>query len=278
MAPVGRWQQNRDLSWYAKGDKDAAGSAEEAAAKLRSEREEEIKRIKEAEQEAMARALGLPVASRSSNNANMTPLGGKEVERAIQESSAADEGAQDGGGSRGVGFGSFRGTGGTKAGDQGDRMEGTGYEMVPEKGLERRGTRDGRGTRGGRGENGDRRRGDMNSDEDRAAGRDRRSKRYERVDERQIRRRRHSPSADRDYGVRCRDRSRSTGRRRHRSRSSDMDAYKRHRPLSRSRSQNRWRGRGAREKRARERSSSPAQRRSHHDRRSRRNEDYDRGR
>ncbi|EER43944.1 conserved hypothetical protein [Histoplasma capsulatum var. duboisii H88] len=150
MAPVGRWQQNRDLSWYAKGDKDAAGSAEEAAAKPRSEREEEIKRIKEAEQEAMARALGLPVASRSSNNANMTPLGGKEVERAIQESSAADEGAQDGGGSRGVGFGSFRGTGGTKAGDQGDRMEGTGYEMVPENGLEQRGTRDGRGTRGGR--------------------------------------------------------------------------------------------------------------------------------
>ncbi|QSS63215.1 MMtag superfamily domain-containing protein [Histoplasma capsulatum] len=149
MAPVGRWQQNRDLSWYAKGDKDAAGSAEEAAAKLRSEREEEIKRIKEAEQEAMARALGLPVASRSSNNANMTPLGGKEVERAIQESNAADEGAQDGGGSRGVGFGSFRGTGGTKAGDQGDRMEGTGYEMVPENGLEQRGTRDGRGTRGG---------------------------------------------------------------------------------------------------------------------------------
>ncbi|KAJ5394366.1 uncharacterized protein N7487_012007 [Penicillium crustosum] len=52
MAPVGRWQKNRDLAWYAKGDED-----EEE--RIRKEREE-LQRVKEAEEEAMAVALGLP--------------------------------------------------------------------------------------------------------------------------------------------------------------------------------------------------------------------------
>ncbi|OAX76848.1 hypothetical protein ACJ72_08859, partial [Emergomyces africanus] len=161
MAPVGRWQQNRDLSWYAKGDQDQKDSPEEVAAKRRMEREEEIKRVKEAEQEALARALGLPVAPKSSNNANMTPLGGKETERAIRESVASEEGAEAGDRSRGVGFGVFRGMGGMKAGDQGDTMEGTGYAMVmPDKNLERHEERRDKGLRGERGEDQDRRRRD----------------------------------------------------------------------------------------------------------------------
>lgn len=279
MAPVGRWQQNRDLSWYAKGDQDPKDTPEEAAAKRRTEREEEIKLVKEAEQEALARALGLPVAPKSSSNANMTPLGGKEVQRAIQESGAAEGGPEVGDGSRGVGFGVFRGMGGMKAGDQGDMIEGTGYEMVmPEKGLERRGERRERGARSGRGEDGDRRRRDRSRDVDRGEERERKSRRHEKDDERHGRRRRRSISADRDHGGRHRRRSRSTDKRRHRSRSGDRDSHKRHRPSSRSRSRDRRRGGGGEERHGRrERSRSPADRRSH-DHRRRRNDDHDRRR
>ncbi|KAJ9217043.1 hypothetical protein DTO166G4_1503 [Paecilomyces variotii] len=97
MAPVGRWQNGRDLQWYAKAeDKDAE--------KARTEREEELRRVKEAEEEAMARALGLPVPPRSTN-ANLTPLGSKDVQKAIQETAGGD--AEDGG--KGIGFGSYGG-------------------------------------------------------------------------------------------------------------------------------------------------------------------------
>ncbi|KAH2180648.1 hypothetical protein V6Z98_005118 [Aspergillus fumigatus] len=53
MAPVGRWQQGRDLQWYTKGET----TAEEQARRDR----EELQRVKQAEEEAMARALGLPL-------------------------------------------------------------------------------------------------------------------------------------------------------------------------------------------------------------------------
>ena len=52
---VGRWQKNKDLSWYAKGDD--SQEAQDAA----QARAEEIRRIKEAEQEALSAALGFPV-------------------------------------------------------------------------------------------------------------------------------------------------------------------------------------------------------------------------
>ncbi|PGH00673.1 hypothetical protein GX51_05659 [Blastomyces parvus] len=278
MAPVGRWQQNRDLSWYAKGDDGSKDSPEEAAAKRRAEREEEINRIKEAEQEALARALGLPVAPKSSQNANMTPLGGNEVDRAIQETGAADGGAENDDGSRGVGFGVFRGMGGMKAGDQGDVMEGTGYEMVnPDNGMEQRGRR-GERARSGRDGGGDRRRRDASRDADRGE-RDKRSRRHEKDDERHGRRRRRSRSPDNDHGAVRRRRSTSAEKRRHRSRSGDRGSYKKYRPSSRSRSRDRGRG-GMREEkyRGRERSHSPAEHRRHHDHRSRRREDYDRRR
>ncbi|OAL62809.1 hypothetical protein A7C99_5193 [Trichophyton rubrum] len=110
MAPVGRWQQGRDLSWYTKGeDSDAAKKA----------REEEIRKVKEAEQEAIARALGLPISVPSkSSNANLEPLGGKEVERAVLE--GADD-HEDVDRVKGVGFGGF--TGKTPAGEGIEKLE-----------------------------------------------------------------------------------------------------------------------------------------------------------
>ncbi|RAO65019.1 uncharacterized protein BHQ10_001031 [Talaromyces amestolkiae] len=108
MAPVGRWQQNRDLNWYAKSG--------DSADKAKQQREEEIRRIKEAEQDAMAVALGLPVAPRASNNANLTPLGGGEVRKAVQEATEGD--GEDDGGRGGIGFGSFGGVAGNDAEDE----------------------------------------------------------------------------------------------------------------------------------------------------------------
>ncbi|KAL9022361.1 MAG: hypothetical protein Q9185_000476 [Variospora sp. 1 TL-2023] len=95
MAPVGRWQKNKDLSWYAKGDNSQAATDAAAA------RAEEIRRIKEAEQDALSEALGFPVQPRLRDN---QLAGQKEVEKALKETAEGDE---EGG--KGLGFGNFVG-------------------------------------------------------------------------------------------------------------------------------------------------------------------------
>ncbi|OBT58977.1 hypothetical protein VE04_00806 [Pseudogymnoascus sp. 24MN13] len=84
MAPVGRWQKNRDLNWYAKADDAPAGEGETEEEKKQRLRKEEIKAIKEAEEDALARALGLPVKERVSD-ANATPVGQREISKAVQD-------------------------------------------------------------------------------------------------------------------------------------------------------------------------------------------------
>jgi hypothetical protein len=119
MAPVGRWQKGRDLNWYAKGD-GGEGDGEDPASKAERERKEEIKRIKEAEQDALARALGFEVALR---NPNMEALGDrKEVDKILQEAAEEEDGGE---GAKGVGFGAYGGTIGPKHEDSEERIEGT---------------------------------------------------------------------------------------------------------------------------------------------------------
>ncbi|KEZ39970.1 hypothetical protein SAPIO_CDS8945 [Scedosporium apiospermum] len=74
-APVGRWQQGRDLEWYAKGPGGPAREGETDEERAERERKEELRKVKEAEEDAMARALGLPLPVRDASGANAVEVG-----------------------------------------------------------------------------------------------------------------------------------------------------------------------------------------------------------
>ncbi|KAF3935541.1 hypothetical protein ABW19_dt0201978 [Dactylella cylindrospora] len=77
-APTGRWQQNRDIQWYSRD----SGSQDQAALDRERARAEEIKRIKEAENDALSAALGFKVARRRTDAEGLSQ---GEVDRAIKE-------------------------------------------------------------------------------------------------------------------------------------------------------------------------------------------------
>lgn len=120
VAAVGRWQKNKDLSWYAKGDDS------QAATDAANSRAEEIRRIKEAEQDALSEALGFPVQPRLRDS---QLAGQKEVEKALKETTEGDD---EGG--KGVGFGNYLGTETSKQGNDEEVMKGYGGDSGGLKG------------------------------------------------------------------------------------------------------------------------------------------------
>ncbi|RPB16151.1 hypothetical protein P167DRAFT_481484 [Morchella conica CCBAS932] len=152
MAPVGRWQKGRDLTWYAKADSDSTLTAEQ-------QRLEEIRRIKEAENDALSEALGFKVVRRHTDAVNQD-----DIKRAIKEAGAGGQpdSEEAKGEAQGVGFGrgGKREAAPDKKEDEG-KLEGS-YRPADEK-------REG----GGRGDRGERK------DRDRDGHRSRRHRRIE---------------------------------------------------------------------------------------------------
>ncbi|KYK61553.1 kinase phosphorylation protein [Drechmeria coniospora] len=87
-APVGRWQKGKDLNWYAKADLAPADGSETVEEREERERKEEIRRVKEAEEDALARALGLPPPQRTTSGANAVEVG---IQRHIGPSVSVSE-------------------------------------------------------------------------------------------------------------------------------------------------------------------------------------------
>jgi len=87
MAPVGRWQKGKDLNWYANKNTDGTEMSEEDA------RKEEIRRVKQAEEVAIAKALGIELPEA---NANMTALGGEAgTSRMVKETASTEDTKED---------------------------------------------------------------------------------------------------------------------------------------------------------------------------------------
>ncbi|CAI9091377.1 OLC1v1026398C1 [Oldenlandia corymbosa var. corymbosa] len=80
-APVGRWQKGKDLNWYARDKKSASADAEAM--------KEEIRRIKEQEEQAMREALGL--APKRATRAQGNRLDKHEFNELVKRGSTAED-------------------------------------------------------------------------------------------------------------------------------------------------------------------------------------------
>ncbi|KAE8666342.1 hypothetical protein F3Y22_tig00112501pilonHSYRG00046 [Hibiscus syriacus] len=80
-APVGRWQKGKDLHWYTR-DKNSKGSEAEAL-------KEEMRRVKEEEEQAMREALGL--APKRSSHPQGNRLDKHELSELVKRGSTAED-------------------------------------------------------------------------------------------------------------------------------------------------------------------------------------------
>ncbi|CAD6501702.1 BgTH12-01952 [Blumeria graminis f. sp. triticale] len=101
MAPVGRWQKGKDLTWYAKGSSISSAGDQTVEERNLRERKEEIRKIKEAEEDALAKALGLPVKQRNTSESNAITL--SEVNQAVKDAGVGEDNGVD----TGKSFGDF---------------------------------------------------------------------------------------------------------------------------------------------------------------------------
>ncbi|KAF9161764.1 hypothetical protein DFQ26_004168 [Actinomortierella ambigua] len=98
LAPVGKWQKGRDLTWYAKSGK----ADDDEGDRVMDQRQAELQAIKDAEAEAMAAALGYK--SKKKTTANVSD---KELKMAIGKATDARDSPDQADGStaiRGLGF------------------------------------------------------------------------------------------------------------------------------------------------------------------------------